>query len=285
MEKMPLCPLRIWDECEVLSTFFTEEDVIDNLIDKIKYCIFYYIYVSRLVLTMTSKEVVPQDIFDKHLFQSALYKVFLDKKLTYIHEGNRFRFFTFSDFFPSGKLIPRSSKKVIISSPSEEFIGILRESFSDSGLLMLGGKYIEVAAEIVDFKFSPKVFTSGSPVVLYKDNRSNTYFSLRRGDSLAFFFLRLKENALKRYRQFSEDTNFDLPHPIFDSSTFSKEVALMMTRRGKRFTIIGTVWSRLERFIVRRRDEPFYKFIMDAGLGEKPSLGFGFLNPVRAENA
>lgn len=236
----------------------------------------------RLVLRLTSSQAVSQENFDKHYFQSMIYSRLQDIGINDIHEGTKFRYFTFSDFFPSGPLNSGDRKTVIVSSPSSEFIKSLRESLERYHEVYLGNATLSLEEiSTIDFAVSPSAFITGSPIVLYKDNRQNLYFSMRRGDSLAFFMMRIKENAVKRYRQYSGDSDFDLPHPLFDTAVFNREVAVRVSKGRSAFIIIGSAWYKLERFRRQRRDEKFYRFLMDAGLGEKPSLGFGFLNPVR----
>ena len=65
----------------------------------------------------------------------------------------------------------------------------------------------------------------------------------------------------------------------------ASEVAVRVSKGKDKFIIIGSAWYKLERFRRQRRDEQFYRFLMDAGLGEKSSLGFGFLNPLKGDKA
>ena len=67
---------------------------------------------------------------------------------------------------------------------------------------------------------------------------------------------------------------------IFDLLQFKKEVAITVKKDNKSFIIIGTIWSLLEKRIPRGYGK-FYRFIFECGLGEKNSLGFGFLNNLR----
>lgn len=237
----------------------------------------------RIVLKLASDVSVSSENFDKHNFQSFIYSMLQDAGMTSVHSGSKFRFFTFSDFFPSGPMEAGGSKTVIISSPSREFIDSLLSSIEHSQEIYLGKAKLNVEdMRVIDFVVSPSAFITGSPVVIYKDNRQNLYFSMKRGDSLAFFMIRIRENAVKRYRQWSGDMDFILPHPLFDSAVFNREVAVKVSKGRNNFIIIGSAWYKLERFRRHGREEPFYKFLTDAGLGEKPSLGFGFLNPCRS---
>jgi len=62
---------------------------------------------------------------------------------------------------------------------------------------------------------------------------------------------------------------------------FNKEVAVKNVKGGKEFIIIGSVWYLLEKFEISEEMRRFYWFLMECGLGEKNSMGFGFVNPVR----
>ena len=50
--------------------------------------------------------------------------------------------------------------------------------------------------------------------------------------------------------------------------------------KNQTFIIIGSLWKVLEKNIARE-DRKFYNFLFDCGLGEKNSLGMGFINNRR----
>lgn len=235
---------------------------------------------SRLILTLKSKEEMDYSYFDKYHFLSSIYSIIDQKAFPEFHNSNDFRFFSFSDFFPGGNLTPEDVKKVIISSPDDEFIKLLYEKLSERNYLYLEDKVVDVT-QISRFDVNEfvKDFTTGSPVVLYKDNKKNIYFSLRNGDNLSFFLERLKDNAIKKYRQFYNDENFEMDGFIFDTLKFRKEVRVQLKKRGQLFYFIGTMWYSMKKIRIKRDYIPFYRFIMDCGIGEKNALGFGFLNP------
>ncbi|MGC8558916.1 MAG: CRISPR-associated endoribonuclease Cas6, partial [Nitrososphaeria archaeon] len=135
--------------------------------------------------------------------------------------------------------------------------------------------------EIKQFRLKlSRIFTTSSPIVLYKNNLTNEYFSFKRDGALDFFINRLKENALKKYRAYyNEDIEFE--ENIFDRLVFRKEVAVNIYKNGVRFIIIGSMWKMIEKFNIDPAYKKFYSFLMDCGLGEKNSLGFGFINPVK----
>lgn len=225
-------------------------------------------------------EFSKQNIFlNKYYFSSSIYSALANSELKTLHEGNKFRYFTFSDFFPCDKSI--SARRVIISSPNEEFINELYNELSSRNAIYLYDEKFEIV-EIKKISIKSKIneFITGSPVVVYKDNKSNTYFSLKRGDTLSFFLRRIKDNAVKKYRQFYQEPDFNLDDFIFDVLKFKKEVSVRLEKDQKPFIIIGTMWYSMKKIKIKREYEKFYRFIMEAGIGEKNSLGFGFLNPV-----
>ena len=64
---------------------------------------------------------------------------------------------------------------------------------------------------------------------------------------------------------------------LFDTFELSKEVSVRLQKNNNKFIIIGSLWKNME-FSLNRDNEKFYNFLFDNGLGEKNSLGFGFLN-------
>lgn len=217
-------------------------------------------------------------LFNKYDIQGMIYSKLLDAGISDVHAGNRFRFFTFSDVFPYSALLPDRIYNLIISSPSYDMLSELYKQLESSGMFYLSGYKFNIA-EIskFDLKVSGR-FITGSPIVLYKDNKTNTYFSLRNGDSIAFFLHRIRENAIKKFNLFYNE-NIEIAHMIFSKLKFHREVSVELSKMGKNFNIIGSTWYSMDIGRVSMKEMKFYKFIMDAGIGEKNSLGFGFINP------
>lgn len=225
---------------------------------------------------------IPLDAFNKHFFQSVLYSRLISDGEERIHEGNQFRFFCFSDFFPSGPM-PRGKKKnILISSPDKKLVGKIAKVLTEDSTLYLKDQRLDIASvkSFGNFKV-PDEFETGSPIVLYQDNRKGEFFSIKDGGNLSFFMERIKENAVKKYKQFTGKDPLYINGPLFDGLVFKKEVSVKVDHRNGNFFIIGSLWKRLKINQSRKIDYSFYNFLMDCGIGEKNSLGFGFLNPVR----
>ncbi len=181
----------------------------------------------------------------------------------------------------------RGITTLIISSPISELIRIIQDWMRSRSKLVIDGQSYDIE-NVRAVNLQPTgVFESGSPVTLYRDSHSGEYFSFRRDGDINFFLERLTENALKKYEAFT-GKKVILKGPIFDEVQLRKEVAVSVRKRTdhgmySEFIVIGSVWKSLVKYDIEENWD-FYRFLMDVGLGEKNSLGFGFINPVRNDS-
>lgn len=228
-------------------------------------------------------DLIPKENFsyseiNKHSIQGFLYSYFKEEYPSF-HDIKGFKFFCYSDIFPTSDYQEGEKKNIIISSPDKSFIHFLNSRIKDEKVI--AGHKFDVKSRIINVKFN-NVWITGSPIVLYKDNKSNTYFSFERDKDLVFFLDRIKDNALKKFNAFYNE-EFHFEDNIFDKLSFSKEVVVNTIKKGTQFIIIGSMWKVLEKEHLGKDTKNFYSFIMESGLGEKNSMGFGFVNPVRCQ--
>lgn len=238
----------------------------------------------RLIIKFVPAESFSADVVYKHTIQGFIYECLKTEvvKNANFHSAKRFKFFCFSDVFPSGDFVEGEEKRFIVSSPNAVLMERLFEGVRTKKEMHIGTHRIRLK-EVKRVKVPLKnQFISGSPIVLYKDNRRNLYYSFRRDGDLDFFLARLKDNAIKKYEVFyGEKLEIEDGEPLFDRLRFNKEVAVKNVKEGKEFIMIGSVWYLLEKFEISDALKKFYWFLMECGLGEKNSMGFGFVNPVR----
>lgn len=239
----------------------------------------------RLLISFVPEVDLLYDAIGKHTVQGFIYNLLRGTEYAPTHDKRGFKFFTFSDIFPSSYIMKHGElKNLVISSPNTEFIKILYERLKDRDKIKLGPYTFEVKT-VKKFKLNlSKVLTTGSPIVLYKSNYDNIYFSFKHYGDLKFFLKRLKDNALKKYNAFY-GAEYSFEGPLFDRLEFRREVAIPIVMHTKRFLIIGSTWRQLAKVNFTREERRFYSFLMDCGLGEKNSLGFGFINPVKEVKA
>jgi len=233
----------------------------------------------RMKLSFNSEDDITRP--NKHAVQGFIYNMLKGTPYGERHDEPRFKFFTFSDFFRDGE-----GWTFLVSSPERGFIESLYSTVRGKDTLHIGTHEL-IVTELKRFNLRPKnAFQTGSPIALYRNAEANEYFKLHAHRDLHFFLERLKENAEKKYNAFYGD-DFHIEGPLFDRvipklrRNGKLDVYVKVVKNGRPFPVIGSNWELLEKTKIRRDERRFYRFIMDAGLGEKNSLGFGFLNPIR----
>ena len=173
-----------------------------------------------------------------------------------------------------------------MSSPERGFIEALYSNIKGRDHVYIGKHRLELVG-VRKFNIPlRRRFQTGSPIVLYRDSEKNEYFKLHAHRDLRFFMERLKDNAERKYNAFYDD-GFILEGPLFDRvipklrNNGKLDVYVKVVKNGVPFPVIGSNWELLEKDRIEPHERKFYRFIMDSGLGEKNSLGFGFLNPIR----
>ncbi|MGC9123561.1 MAG: CRISPR-associated endoribonuclease Cas6 [Thermoplasmata archaeon] len=234
----------------------------------------------RLIIEFEPTSEFSYDYINKHSIQGLIYYLLKNTSFDNLHSTNKFKYFTFSDIFPVSDFKPGQTKILIFSSPSNELVNTLYNSLLKYNMVRIKNLNFKIKnVKKIKLNLTNK-FISGSPIVLYKDNKSNEYFSFEKHNNLKFFLERLQDNAIKKYISYTGDS-LALNEPLFDKMIFKKEVVVKEVKGGKEFIIIGSVWRLLEKFYIPNSLYSFYEFIMDCGLGEKNSMGYGFINPVR----
>ncbi len=201
-----------------------------------------------------------------------IYKSLQGTKYSGLHDRKKAKNFTFSDWF-----FINDGATFHLSSSDTRLIEIVQSYYSER----IGMEFLDYSLEGIQ-KYELKltrVLRTGSPVVLAdKDDR---YLSFRRKTlDLDKFDELIREKAVKRYREHIGDSEFILEQPLFEEVELRKEVPVPLKMAGREFLVIGSTWNKL----VLRNDSDlrqFYSWLMEDGIGEKRSLGFGYLQPFK----
>ncbi len=104
--------------------------------------------------------------------------------------------------------------------------------------------YELTGVEIYDIK-PTRIIRTGSPIVLVEDVACNKYHSFRRKSiGLLQFNDELKQRALKRYRAFTGEMDFNFEAPLFEELVLRREVPVPIKKGGSEFLIIGSTWDK-----------------------------------------
>ena len=232
----------------------------------------------RLKLRITPLEDFAWEEINQGLLAGFVWNLLRGTPYSRLHDQRGFKFFTFSEIFPFGNFREWEPKYLILSSPDKNFVSTVRERLLEGTVMRIGQHRVVVEPEKV---FKLKVgatWQTGSPIVLRKFG--DVYWNPRKKDMLAPFIVKLTRNAIEKYRAFYGE-EVELPGPLFEKYELLKSVAHSFWKKdGNRVLIIGSKWNfGLPPYWKEFRK--FYAFVMDSGLGEKNSMGYGFVNPVR----
>ena len=249
----------------------------------------------RLLIELTA----PTDFkYDREYYtrlQAFIYELLRGSEYDYLHNKKGYKFFTFSNIFPLDEdlIIKQGShKKLIISSPDRNFIKVLWNRFRK---LRKGGEYVKIGD--MSFKISsinmfdldipkpPFSLYTATPVIvriqkkyyhLFNIELDKPYIFWRREYGVRSFITMSKLNLMKKYSEFHQyppETT-----ELFQQLTLRKDgIVTYINIDGKRIPQVGSLW----RFTYTYIDKPLkkiLKFLIDTGIGERNSLGYGFLN-------
>jgi hypothetical protein len=96
----------------------------------------------------------------------------------------------------------------------------------------------------------------------------------RYSHPIELFIDAVESNLKKKYYDF---TNPQINGRLFESFKFKKQVSTRLHVGNSRIPLIGSLW---EFGFFQSVCEEIQLFALDTGLGQRNSLGFGFMNPV-----
>ena len=215
----------------------------------------------RLKLTLTPKFEGKYGLINKHHIQGFIYNVLGD---ILDHDSNKFKFYNFSNIFPITDFKIDEEKHLIISSPDATLINLLEERLNENPIIKLNN-FDFIVQKVRKFNIYKNHWIIND--VCVKIDR-NTYW--RKEHGILTFLKRVTENAKKKYKEFcNEEEDFEII-----SLKFIKTYTVHLTKKDKSFYIFASKWE------FKVKNSKIAKFIFDCGVGEKNSLGFGFVNPL-----
>jgi CRISPR-associated endoribonuclease Cas6 len=215
------------------------------------------------------------------------------------------RFFNFSELF----LTKGGDLALIICSPIREVISALKRVLDAKGSVYVGDRVLDVKGlEVFEVKIREPIYirTETPVIVRIRSDRYReygvsselkaSYFYWRPGkycSVLEPFVVRLEANIYRKYRLFrsmvfrgsySKGVEFlesaegrVVEKPIFMRFRYIKTVDVPYYKGDRKISRIGTIWE-FELNPGLRGD--FLRFIIDTGIGELNSQGYGFVNIV-----
>ena len=248
---------------------------------------------SRLLLKLKTANETKYEPEHHRQVQGLIYDLLRGSDYSKLHDKKGFKFFAYSNIFPFFDLHVGDIRNLIISSPSRGFISYLKDQLGYLREIEVGCMKFKIdycrKFYIILSHYGSFGFITGTPIILrnyrsvYEEGKTNNdnnreiYWTSNYPVDL--FLKQLEDNLIKKYNEFygfEAQTTKEKYGSIFYKPRLLKEVAtrIFMNKTSKsRTVVIGTNWK-------FSFDEctPLLQFALDCGLGERNSMGFGFMN-------
>jgi CRISPR-associated endoribonuclease Cas6 len=257
----------------------------------------------RLLIRLRCIEDSKYEMQYHYHLQGFIYGLLKGSKYDHIHDKEGYKFFCFSNVFPAYDLKKGDTRTLMVSSPNAEFVSHLRDALRPVNDIKLGRMRFQVdyARELdVELPSVPFAIIAGTPIVMriprakyleqgVEPKGQYEYVYWRSDHPLDLFLSQLEETLAKKYAQYhglagggelgrlENNGGRPLIANLFQKFRFKKQVSTRVSMKGSEHVVIGTVWE-FEPGTGANRD--MVRFALDAGLGERNSLGFGFMNLI-----
>jgi CRISPR-associated endoribonuclease Cas6 len=245
----------------------------------------------RIILKLKAEDEFNPHFEYHHQVQRFIYSLLKTTSFESLHDNRGYKFFSFSNIFSSTRKDEKGSFNLIISSPMLSFIEQisyqLKKLTQNQIPIEIGKTLFELQTlRYVSYKnlqFPLRVIT-GTPILvripaekfMSESTAPTTYRSIywQNKYSVELFVNAIESNLKKKYKDF---TNLEFSSRFLEEFKFKKQVSTSIQLYSSKITVIGSLW---EFTFSENIDKNAQLFALDCGMGERNSLGFGFLNPI-----
>jgi len=252
----------------------------------------------RILTRLSARADTAYDNTYHHKLRGRLWKALEDTEYGKSHDENRPKGFTYSNPFPPGDMEEGDERTLLVASPHEELLAHVAADFEDDPELNVGEMPFQIddvsalAPDVGEPGTSGTLETGTGVLVRIPPWRFEDYDLDVNHDEAEFwrpehtmepFRNQIEANLDKKHGLFCRDY---LPGPsevdgdLFDGYDLIKTFALPVTpTTGVTETWVLSKW----RFDYTVRDDDHRRHLnltLDTGIGERNSLGFGFVNVV-----
>ena len=229
-----------------------------------------------------------------HAVQRFIYSVLGDLSPPFrdLHDKKGYKFFCFSNIFAGQDQM----FNLIVSSPNDKFIEEISNRLSQlietHSPILIGETQFELPKLMVfshkNLVFPLKIITA-TPIIIRipqqkataaLEANSMSYREVYWRDNypISLFIEGIESNLDKKYRDYSTlGIKKNINDSLFAEYKFKKQVSTKIHMHDTDVIVIGSLW---EIGFSNDIDESVQMFALDCGLGERNSLGFGFVNEL-----
>jgi len=251
----------------------------------------------RILLSLSPTKKFVYDLKYYYKTQGFIYSLLKNSEFSILHDKKSYKFFCFSNIFPIRDFKEKDERYILISSPNENLIKVLTEKLKE---IMEKEIYIHIGEmefkishiKILKLKLNSKNcrLISATPIIIRipeknyekynipKEYRKRRFVYWRPQYSFEAFVKQLEENLIKKYEEFYKKS-IEIDR-IFEMFRFLKgPIVSHVIINGKEQKFIGSIWEFWFSYL-NEKQKKMLEFGIDAGFGERNSLGFGFMNII-----
>ncbi|NOZ58289.1 MAG: CRISPR-associated endoribonuclease Cas6 [Euryarchaeota archaeon] len=242
----------------------------------------------RLVLTLESACDYAYDLRYHAKLQGFVYSLLRGTPYEHLHDLRGYKYFCFSNIYPPFDARQGEKRYLVLSSPDEELVrtfaqALLRREEVGVGNMRFYLKEIRVVRPRIGKSVA---LVTRTPIIVRIPRRSYARYGITSEHSYVYWrpsmpfdaFLRqLEDNLMKKYRSFL-GRELEEGHylPLFQQFVFKKQVCNHLLIKNCEVRVFGSLWE-FHFPHLRREQRELLRFAIDAGFGERNSLGFGFM--------
>ena len=250
----------------------------------------------RVLADLHARADAAYDSAYHHKLRGRLWDALDETRFDQIHDENRPKPFTYSNPFPPGDMREGDDRTLLIASPEEELLANVAADLLENRELNIGEMPFHVddvtplAPDVGEPGTSGTIETGTGVLVRIPPWRFDEYDIDNEHDEAAFwrpehtmepFKIQLEANLDKKHGLYCPDYlpgPSDVDYDLFDGYELIKTFAIPVTpTTGVEETWVLSKW----RFDYTVRDDDHRRYLnlaLDVGVGERNSLGFGFVN-------
>lgn len=249
----------------------------------------------RLLVELSALCDCVYDLMYHHKLQGFLYDLLRDSSYSGLHDRRGYKFFCFSNIFPSVDMQEGDARRFLVSSPDAGLIQVFMEQLNK---LQRSRERVNVGemsfcvegVSVLEPRVGRScVLAAGTPIVIRIPRANYARYGIEPPEDYEYVYWRkqypfdafvrqLEDNLFKKYNTFY-GTQLEA-FPIFEQFTFQKQVCNHLVIDGREVKIFGGIW----RFPTSGLSEERWRILqfgLDSGFGELNSAGFGFMNLVK----
>lgn len=250
----------------------------------------------RVLIELNSMNDQSIEIMQYHKLQGFIYSNLISQSpFKRIHDLKTYKYYCYSNIFPPSPAKAGERRFLIFSTPDQNLINFvydrIKELKENKSVINIGNQsyLIDSAKMLKVILYGNKCYvTTSTPITVRLSEKGYSQFCIpidfqkkkfiywRSNLSSSILLKLLEDNIKKKYESFY-DAKLSSDLFIIDEFELLKEVVVHLPVAESTIKIPSSFWK-FSFDTSNKEKQSIFTFILDCGLGERNSYGFGFIN-------